>query len=88
VGLPELVTNNLEEYESFALRLANEPAALQKLREKLARSRRDCAFFDSDRYRRHIESAYTTMWQLWQDGKPPQSFSIKAIDGPEKLHPT
>ena len=84
VGLPELVTNNLEEYESLALRLAREPLALQKLREKLARNRRECAFFDSNRYRRHIESAYTTMWQLWQEAQNPRSFSVEPIDLQER----
>jgi predicted O-linked N-acetylglucosamine transferase (SPINDLY family) len=74
VGLSELVTGNLEEYESLALRLAREPLVLQMLRKKLARNRLQCTFFDSDRYRRHIESAYTTMWQIWQDGQSPRSF--------------
>ena len=78
-GLPELVTVNLEDYESLALQLAKEPAVLQKLREKLARNRQQCAFFDSDRYRRHIEGAYTTMWQRWQDGEPPEGFTVDAI---------
>ena len=87
-GLPELVTGNLEEYESLALRLAREPLVLQKLREKLARNRLQCNFFDSDRYRRHIESAYTTMWQLWQDGQTPRSFSVEAIDLHEGLPST
>jgi hypothetical protein len=52
--------------------------------EKLARNRHHCAFFDSDRYRRHIESAYTTMWQFWQDGEPPKSFSVETIAAPGK----
>jgi protein O-GlcNAc transferase len=46
----------------------------------LAKNRTQCAFFDSDRYRRHIESAYTAMWQLWQDGQAPRSFSVQPID--------
>jgi predicted O-linked N-acetylglucosamine transferase (SPINDLY family) len=88
VGLPELVTANLEEYESLALRLAREPLVLQRLREKLARNRLQSTFFDSDRYRCHIESAYTTMWQLWQDGQPPRSFSVEPIDLHENLPTT
>lgn len=85
VGLPELVTGNFEEYESLAQRLASEPLVLRKLREKLAANRLKCAFFDSDRYRRHIESAYTTMWQFWQDHQVPGSFAVEAIGMHEKL---
>jgi protein O-GlcNAc transferase len=79
-GLSELVTANLEEYQSLALRLASDPESLRALREKLAQNRRRCAFFDSDRYRRHIESCYATMWQLWQDGLNPRSFTVEAIE--------
>ena len=57
VGLPELVTGNLEEYEALALRLAREPLVLQGLRERLARNRGQCNSLDSHRYRQHLESA-------------------------------
>jgi hypothetical protein len=33
--------------------------------------------------RRHIEAAYTTMWRLHRDGKPPQSFSVEPWHGIE-----
>jgi protein O-GlcNAc transferase len=32
--------------------------------------------FDSDRFRRHIEAAYLTMWERWQRGEKPQAFSV------------
>ena len=28
------------------------------------------------RFRRHIEAAYTTMWQTWQRGEEPRGFSV------------
>src|SRR5208282_6526037 len=36
IGLPELITDSLQDYEALALRLATEPGLLQGLRERLA----------------------------------------------------
>jgi protein O-GlcNAc transferase len=76
IGLPELVAPNLEEYESLAFRLANDPALLGSFRERLNRNRLIYPLFDTDRYRRHIEAAYTNMWEIWQRGESPQSFAV------------
>jgi predicted O-linked N-acetylglucosamine transferase (SPINDLY family) len=76
VGLPELVTGNLEEYEALAFELAMDPLRLRALRSKLEANRLTHPLFDTDRFRRHIEAAYRTMWQTWQRGEPPRSFSV------------
>lgn len=39
IGLPDLVTRSLDDYEALALRLAREPALLASLMERLARNR-------------------------------------------------
>src|SRR4029077_12805411 len=39
VGLPELVTDSLEDYEALALRLAAEPSMLRGVRERLQQNR-------------------------------------------------
>jgi predicted O-linked N-acetylglucosamine transferase (SPINDLY family) len=75
-GLPELVARDLAEYEATALRLARDPAALAELREKLARNRSSAALFDTDRFRQHIESAYTTMWEIAERGEAPRPFAV------------
>ena len=79
VGLPELITENLADYEALAFKLATTPAMLNDLKAKLARNRNTYPLFDTDRFRRHIESAYTTMYERYQRGEPPQSFSVQAI---------
>ncbi|MGH8634835.1 MAG: tetratricopeptide repeat protein [Burkholderiales bacterium] len=76
IGLPELVTHSLEEYESHALALATNPQRLAGIRSKLARNRNTYPLFDTDRFRRHIEAAYTTMWGRSQRGEPPESFAV------------
>jgi predicted O-linked N-acetylglucosamine transferase (SPINDLY family) len=78
-GLPELVTASLEEYEASALRLASGDGLLAELRARLQRNRESAALFDSDRFRRHLESAFRTMWETWQRGDPPRSFAVEPL---------
>src|SRR5205823_14847828 len=61
IGLPELVTGNLRDYEALALQLAQEPARLNAVRAKLARNRPTAPLFDVDRFRRSIEATYLAM---------------------------
>jgi protein O-GlcNAc transferase len=79
VGLPELVTGSLDEYEALALRLATEPEVLAGLRERLARNRDTAPLFDMARYTRHLEAAYRQMFETWQRGDPPSSFVIDPL---------
>jgi predicted O-linked N-acetylglucosamine transferase (SPINDLY family) len=76
VGLPDLITENLQAYEALALRLATDATLLSGLRERLARNRLTHPLFDTDRSRRHIEAAYSTMMELWRSGETPRSFSV------------
>jgi protein O-GlcNAc transferase len=76
VGLTELVTHKLGDYEALALRLAQDSSLLAGLRTKLTRNRETRPLFDSKRFTRHLEAAYATMWTIWQRGEKPQSFSV------------
>jgi len=78
VGLPELVTTSLADYEALALRLAREPALFDGYRRRLAGNLETCALFDTDKFRRHIETAYSTMWEIWQCGEAPRAFAVEA----------
>ena len=52
---------------------------LSELRARLARNRTTHPLFDTDRFRRHIEAAYVTMWERVQRGEPPESFAVQPI---------
>ncbi len=80
IGLPELVTTSLDEYETLAVELASEPVLLGALKAKLAVHRRTHALFDTARFCRGIEAAYVTMHQRHQRGDPPEGFAIAARD--------
>jgi len=75
VGLPQLITDSLDQYEAMALRIAREPATLAALKDAVARNRTSFPLFDTPRYTRHIEAAYIGMWERYQRGEPPQSFA-------------
>jgi predicted O-linked N-acetylglucosamine transferase (SPINDLY family) len=79
-GVPELVTHDLEEYEAMALRLARDAKLLQSLRARIEKNRRSTPLFDTDRFRRHIESAFATMREITERGGEPRSFSVPAIE--------
>ena len=78
-GLPELVAGDLAEYEATALRLATDGALLADLRARLERNRSSAPVFDSDRFRRHVESAYTTMWEAAQRGEAARAFDVEPL---------
>jgi len=76
VGLAELITDNLEDYEALALKLVRDKNLLAAIKAKLAQNRETFPLFDTDRFRQHIESAYETMWERYQRGEPPASFTV------------
>jgi predicted O-linked N-acetylglucosamine transferase (SPINDLY family) len=77
VGLPELVTHSLGEYEALALKLATDASLLQSIRWRLEQNRLRYPLFDTDRFRRHIEAAYLTAWEIWQRGESPRGFAVE-----------
>lgn len=79
IGLPELVCRSLEEYERLALRLARDPVLLGNYRSRLHGNRDIFPLFDTDRFRRHIESAYRTMWHRQENALPPAAFEVTEI---------
>jgi len=81
VGLPELITDNLADYEALALRLARDVAYREALRVKLGRNRSTHPLFNSQRFCRHLESAYAMMHEQWLRGESPREIIVPAIDG-------
>lgn len=76
VGLGELVTASLEEYETLALRLVHDSDLLVRLRARLAKNLRTFPLFDTERSTRNLEAAYWRMCEVRRAGKVPTAFSI------------
>ncbi|WCM93988.1 tetratricopeptide repeat protein [Acidovorax sp. NCPPB 2350] len=75
--LPELVVNDVQAYESMALRLAQEPKALAALRARLAGAREGSPLFDARRFAAHLESAFEQMHERWRAGLPPEHIAMR-----------
>ncbi|MGE5540329.1 MAG: tetratricopeptide repeat protein [Gemmatimonas sp.] len=80
VGLPELATTSLADYESLALKLATDRVALGDMKARLAKGRASSPLFDPDRLRRHLERAYAVMHERSMHGEAPASFTVEPID--------
>ena len=76
-GVPELIAPSIAAYEQLALDLARTPARHRELRERLERSRTAAPLFDMAAYVRHLEIAFTRMWERWRAGEAPAAFSVE-----------
>jgi predicted O-linked N-acetylglucosamine transferase (SPINDLY family) len=76
IGLPELVTASLAEYEELAAALALDRDRLATVKAKLMRNRETQPLFDTARFARDLEAAYTIMWKRQQDGLPAAGFAV------------
>jgi predicted O-linked N-acetylglucosamine transferase (SPINDLY family) len=85
LGLPELITTSLEQYEAAALRLALDRSRLRELEQRLHAARRGHLFFDTDHYRKCLEAAYEIMYSRSAAGLSPASF---AVSHPNELRKT
>jgi len=63
IGLPELITDNLEDYEAVALRLARTPKLLAEYRTRLSANRATHPLFDTRGYTRSLEAL---LWSAWE----------------------
>jgi predicted O-linked N-acetylglucosamine transferase (SPINDLY family) len=80
LGLRELVAQSLEEYEALALTLARDPMKLAAIRSTLARNRATHPLFDTARFTRHLEAAYTAMHLRASQGLKPLAFAVPRPD--------
>ncbi len=76
IALPELITTTLEAYEQMAIDLATHPEKLAIIKRKLAENRLTTPLFDTKLFTRHIEAAYTAMYERHQAGLPPDHIII------------
>lgn len=76
IGLPELITTTLEAYEQMAVVLATHPEKLAAIKHKLAENRLTMPLFDTKLFTKHIEAAYTAMYERHQAGLAPDHIKV------------
>ncbi|MGB5748635.1 MAG: hypothetical protein WBM69_16765, partial [Desulfobacterales bacterium] len=79
VGLSELVTHHLEEYEELSVRLATHPSELKAVRHKLNINRLKNPLFDTPRFVRNLEHAYSEMWRIFLAGRAPSQIEVYEV---------
>jgi predicted O-linked N-acetylglucosamine transferase (SPINDLY family) len=75
IGLPELITSSLAEYEALALALAREPARLAELRCRLQANRHTMPLFDMARFARALDDLLHAAWENRDSVMAPPSTS-------------
>jgi predicted O-linked N-acetylglucosamine transferase (SPINDLY family) len=87
IGLPELVTSTDEEYVSLAVELAVNADRHREIQERLIRNRLTAPLFDAASFTRHLESAYTAIYERNQLGLPPDHIEVARIPNPSAFLP-
>jgi predicted O-linked N-acetylglucosamine transferase (SPINDLY family) len=82
IGVPELITTSVEEYEAMAVRLASDRTLLTGLRHRIERGRVNSPAFDPARFARSMEQAYEAMAGRHRSGKPPTEIDVRSLPGP------
>jgi len=77
VDLPELIAPTPERYEQMAVELASDPDRLSGLRRKLAQDRPSKPLFDTRLYARHLEAAYTGIYERYRQDLPPDDLRVE-----------
>ncbi len=81
VNLPQLIVDNLGEYEQLAVHLATHPEELQQLKDYLNENRRQLPLFDTPQTVRNLELGYQMVWERYQSAQPPGAMQVEKVEG-------
>ncbi len=76
IRMPELVTTTPEAFEQMAIDLATHPEKLATIKHKLTENRLTTPLFDTKLFTKHIEAAYTAMYERHKAGLAPDHIVI------------
>lgn len=76
IRLPELITDNYQDYAAKAIELATHPEQVQALKARLEHNRRTTPLFDPALFAHHLEAAYQAMYRRNLQGLQPDVIEI------------
>ncbi len=76
IGLRELVTTTQEQFETLAVELATDAERLGHVRRTLESIRLTAPLFDTELFARHIEDAYSQVYERYQADLPPEYIHV------------
>jgi len=77
IGLPELITQTPEDYESLAIELATNKERLASIKKELAANVSIKPLFNTSLFTRHLEAAYDETYQRYVDNLSPDHIYVK-----------
>lgn len=81
LGVPELVAASPAEFERRAIELATSPSLLAALRARLAARRESSPLFDTARFTRALEAAYSGAWVRHREGR--RRVDLQVLEDPD-----
>jgi predicted O-linked N-acetylglucosamine transferase (SPINDLY family) len=69
LGMPEWIARSDDEYVRIALNAASDLHALARLRGEMRQKMAASPVGDTQRYTRHVEATYRSIWKQWCVGK-------------------
>lgn len=79
LGMEDMVCADLAEYERRAIQLGRDPEARAGLRRRLRENLETHPMFRIERFARHLEQAYETMWARHGRGEAPGGFDVPPL---------
>jgi len=76
LNIPELITSNIEDYENFAINLANNPEKLKEIKEKLLSAVKNSNTFNTKIYTKNLEKAYQQIYENYHQNLAPENIYI------------
>lgn len=73
----QLVANSWEDYVQKAIRLAQNPEELQKVKLHLRETRETGRLFDTGRWVRNLERGLSMAWQRYREGLAPTTLRVE-----------
>jgi predicted O-linked N-acetylglucosamine transferase (SPINDLY family) len=66
IGLPELITSNIDDYEKLAIELGNNPNYIKLIKEKLNNLKIHSPLFDMNTYTKNFENSLQLIYENYQ----------------------
>lgn len=79
IGLPELVAHDEQAFVDTAVMMARSPLRRRALKARLEQNRLRMPLFDTERFTRHLETAFEMMVERASKGLPPEAFDVPAL---------
>ncbi|MET3613589.1 putative O-linked N-acetylglucosamine transferase (SPINDLY family) [Rhizobium aquaticum] len=79
IGLGELVARDEQAFVDMAVAMARSPLRRRALKARIEQNRLRLPLFDTERFTRHLEAAYTVMAERAAKGLPPRAFDVPPL---------